>query len=243
MKDIATIERVKLPDLTRPVAQMSLPAWLNTQRDALAMNLQTVGKSFAEVATLPATLMPTKEQRVQISALLNHLRQERRRTGRTNDNDLKETMAIVSKLMIQLKDRRQSDEEVAVNLEAYEIALESIPVFAVRIAAWRWLADEAGNDLYGKPYDCRWMPDHVTLKRLAMQEVAKIDLLWTRLRMILEAHPFRNCEKEMEDGRAAFAGLMSAVVDPDKPKLPTWREAIKKGRNILEKMATASVSA
>lgn len=148
-----------LPDLRKPTAMPSLPAWLASQKSALAPNLQITPAGFRDVMTLPAHLMPTASQRQTIEAHLASLRSSLAQTPENSEGFAAETLTAVTKMMLALGGQKASESAVEAKAEAYSVALEDVPSWAVVAVQRRWYRSDCGKDEHGRPYDYRFMPE------------------------------------------------------------------------------------
>jgi hypothetical protein len=123
MRALTVIEPIQIPDLRKPTAMPSWPAWLVTQRAAARSTCSRTGNGFADVMTLPPNLMPTDEQRAAIeshrASLLSCLEQ----TPENDDQFGAETMATITKMLLTLGGTKASADSTEAKAEAYEIAL------------------------------------------------------------------------------------------------------------------------
>jgi len=84
-------------------------------------------------------------------------------------------LVIVTKLMITLPARRDNEVSAEVRAEAFLMALDDLPVWAVASAVRQWHRGDCGQDDRGQPYDYHWTPSPAELRRIAKRE------LWLRV--------------------------------------------------------------
>ena len=101
---------------------------------------------------------------------------------------------VVTKLVMTLAGREMGEFAATAKGEAYTVALEDVPVWAVEEAARRWYRGECGDK-----YDYRWSPDPATLRELARLEEYRVKSTMRGLRSVLEAKP----AVEIDPARAA----------------------------------------
>ena len=232
MNALVKIEPIQIPDLRKPTAMPSWPGWLVTQRAAAKVNLQPNGAHFADVMTLPPNLMPTEEQRAAIQDHRANLLSCLSQTPENDDRCGAETMATITKMMLTLGGTKASADSTEAKAEAYEIALEDLPSWAVVAVQRRWYRSDCGKDENGRPYDYRFMPDPAALRRLVISETFRVRNRVTELDRILDAVPYADCTKDLERGRAAWDGLRLAMKNPETLGDLTFEQAIEKGRAI-----------
>lgn len=235
MNALVPLEPIPLPDLRKPTGMPSLPGWLATQRAALAENLQittdTTGKPvFRDLVTLPAPLLPNDTQRAMIVGHCSSLRQTLNETPENGQEWAAETMTAITKMMLVLGSQKASELAGEAKAEAYMVALEDMPAWAVVSSAKRWYRGQCGNDENGHPYDYRWMPDPATMRRLASLETYRVLSRIKELEVVLYAVPFVDCSSQLEKGRAAWDGLRISLKSPDTLESLTFDKAAEIGR-------------
>lgn len=242
MNALVRIEPIQIPDLRKPTATPSWPVWLVTQRAAAKVNLQPHGARFADMMTLPPNLMPTDDQRAAIekhrASLLSCLDQ----TPENDEQFRPEMMATIGKMLLTLGGPRATVDSTDAKAEAFEIALEDQPIWAVVAVQRRWYRSDCGKDEHGRPYDYRFMPDPASLRRLTISETFRVRNRVTELDRILNAVPYADCTKELERGRAAWDGLRLAMKSPDAVVGLTFDQAVEMGRAINPAGAEKPVS-
>jgi hypothetical protein len=84
------------------------------------------------------------------------------------------TLVIITKMMLVLPSQRPNEDAAEARGEAYMLALEDVPTWAVNAAIRRWYRNEAGNDEKGRPYDCTFAPVPGDLRRVAVAELWRV---------------------------------------------------------------------
>lgn len=241
MNALVKFEPLPLPDLRKPTAMPSLPAWAATQRAALAVNLQLVmqdGQSrFADVMTLPPTLLPSDQQRAEISRHCSNLLETLNETPERDDRFAAETLTAVTKMLSVLGGAKASELAAEAKAEAYMDALEDIPAWAVVAVSKRWYRGDCGNDEHGRPYDYRWMPDPATMRRLSLSDTFRIRNRVREFTELLDARPYVDCSADLERGRLAMSGLHKTMKDGGDVAALTFESAIKIGARSDEALA------
>lgn len=234
MNALVKLEPIPLPDLRKPTAMPSLPVWLATQHAALATNLQlaldpTGRQVFADRTTLPASIMPSETQRLEIARHCSILEQTLHETPENGDKWAQETMATVTKMLLVLGGAKASELAAEAKAEAYNEALEDIPAWSVVATAKRWYRGDCGKDEHGQPYDYRFMPDPATVRRLALSDTFRVRNRIAELDRVLMAVPLVDCSADLKRGRAAWDGLRMTMKDPEALKGLTFEKAVELG--------------
>lgn len=234
MNELVKVEPIALPDLARG-KMPSLPAWLDTQKGALATNLQGDRQTgFQDVLTLPEGLLPTPAQRESIKNHLRSLHSFMRQTPENSDEAGKETLATVTKLLMVLAGHKSSDLEAEAKADAYMGALEDIPSWSVVAASRAWYRGQCGKDESGNPFDYRWPPDPANLRMLAVRQYAPITTRIWELERVLAARPYVDCSAELLEGKQAYRGLLKVLGERDfeKAKGLTIETAAEIGKDL-----------
>lgn len=217
MNALVSLEPIKLPDPRRPGTIPSLPAWLERCSGAVKLELQPTadGASFEkeEVPTLPAELMPTKDQRQAMEEHIASLRSYLAETPAESVDAESKMAAAITALLLVLPTSRKSDLGQEARADVYLDVLDDVPWWAVKAAIKSWHRHDCGNDELGKPYDYRWAPDPGTLRRCAYGETWDVKQRIRKLEKVLSARVYIDCSAQLEAGKAAMAGLGMALKD------------------------------
>lgn len=236
VNQLIKIEPIPLPDLRKPTGTISLPGWLTTQQSALAENFQLQEGKFADVLTLPESLLPTETQKAAIRQHCTVLRLMLEQTPEAGDEWLQETLTVVTKMQLVLASQKASELAGEARAEAYMVALEDLPAWAVTAASKRWYRSSCGNNEHGKPYDYRFMPDPASMRRLAMVEAFRVKNRISDLEKVLSAVPFKDCSRDLDSGLAAWDGLRITMKSgPEATADLTFEKAVEIGFGIREK--------
>jgi hypothetical protein len=170
--ELVTIAPLPVPVPTNPTP--ALPAWFAAMTDALSIRQQPneTGK-WTDMTTLPAAMLPTESQR---AALEIHREQSVAILELTPTNDTgsaRQMIALVGKLVLA-KPARANGLEAEARIEAYTVALDDVPVWAVDAAIRKWhrgQCDRSFNCRGGRvEYDYRWAPESADLRTIALRE-------------------------------------------------------------------------
>jgi hypothetical protein len=221
--ELALIEPLALPEIrvnehrVPRLGQMpSLPGWAASQLALLREESQpspTTGR-YRSVLTLPAAYMPTAAQRnvmeKHMAALVPILSQ----TPNQNADYEAATLVLVTNLMLALPGQRTSETGAEAKGDAYMMALDDLPSWAVESAIRGWHRGES-TKIGKEPHDFRWLPAPAVLRKLAWIEEWKVRSRMDEMRKIL------NAEERIEftdDQRAAnlkrLSGVMHGITDP-----------------------------
>jgi hypothetical protein len=228
---LSKIECIPAPDSRRPTRMPSLPAWLATQIGALRENLQIdpATSSFREVLTLPRALMLTKQHRMAIEVHIEQLRSLSAQTPEAGAEFGKATLVIVTKVLLVLPSQRTTEAASEAKAEAYMMALEDVPYWAVEAAARKWFRNDCGVDERGRPFDYQWAPSPGPLRRIAQLEAGRLLERIVVLERLLHAVEFVDSAAELTAGRAAWRGLWKTVGAHRNVKELTFHAAVKLG--------------
>jgi hypothetical protein len=102
-----------------------------------------------------------------------------------------ETFVVVGKLMLALPSTAPSEASTVARGEAFMMALDDIPTWAVRAAARRWCRGDAGDK-----YDYHWCPAPAELRALALTELWRVVERTNTLKRLLRAEPLIEYSEE-----------------------------------------------
>lgn len=224
--ELATIDPIPLPDLRR-LTIPSLPQWLARSSDAVKLELQPTEEGFRDIQTLPGELLPNPAQRQMIEEHLDSLLSCLDQTPSQSDEAEASTAAAVTNLLMVLPSSKKTEFGSEARTDVYLDVLDDVPWWAVKSACRRWHRHECGKDERGEQYDYRWVPDPGTLRRIAYGETWQIKDRISALKKVLDAQPYVDCTKQLEDGRAAMAGLAKLRTEGRLDSTVTFAQAIE----------------
>ena len=152
-------ELFQLPDVRRPAQMPSLPAWV-ASRVALIKDESrpdSEGK-YRMIPTLVRNLILSEAERDKVG---RHIRELEALCGPTpiDSSEAEGAMLIeLAKMMLVLPTASQNEASAEARAEAYLVALDDVPVWAVRSAIRLWHRGECGKDARGEPFDYHWPP-------------------------------------------------------------------------------------
>jgi hypothetical protein len=162
-----------------------LPQWVE-QRCATCKKESQPGRDgiYRMTPTLPAALIPSKEQKLLIEKHVAGLNAVLAMTPYEDVQHGELTLTTVTKMTLVLPSRETGDLAGEAKGEAYMAALEDVPSWAVQEAMRKWHRSE-----YGPKHDYKWQPAPSTLRELAMIETYRVMGVRRKLNDLLLAEP------------------------------------------------------
>lgn len=188
-QQLTLTEPLKLPDLARPDRMPSLPAWVGSRIASVneVMQKDASGKHRLTVV-LPQALTLGSSERKQIAAHAGALRKTLDRTPSNSADAEAEMLVIITKMMLAKPGQKASEAGSEATGEAYQIALDDLPPWAVTAALRRWYRRDA-PPVDKAPHDYRWRPAEGILRAIAFEEAAKVRGRMIELERLLAAVP------------------------------------------------------
>jgi hypothetical protein len=176
------------PDPLRPTKPPSLPQWLEEPLMFLkkATRRDQAGR-LREIFVLPSRQIPNQSQRREIEGYIEVLVGFDEMTPDRNQRHSAVTLTAVSKMIMALGGKKFSDLTGEAKGEAYMVALNDVPCWAVEEALRKWYRGE-----FEKEYDYSFPPAPAILRKHARDEQYLVRYRGQRLRELLQA--------EQEDG-------------------------------------------
>jgi hypothetical protein len=203
-------EPILLPDVCRLDRMPCLPEWLASRVDSMKSEYQCSADGRRRtVPTLPAHLMLTPAERVEVERHVAELDALCAQTPLKGDEWEGRTLVIVMKLMLALPSTQQNDIGAEASGEAFQAALDDVPHWAVAAAQRRWYRGDCGLNEHGQPYNYTWRPAPADLRRIALFETWRVKQRAETLRRLLVAEP----RVEFSDEHCAkMRGRLAAVI-------------------------------
>jgi hypothetical protein len=175
----------------RQVRMPSLPEWVGSRIDSVrdADRRSTVDGELVVLPRLPVSLILSSAERAEVANLIREIENLLAQTPYERVERERETLAIIGTFMLSVPAVQQNDIGAEASAEAFLIALEDVPTWAVEAALRRWYRGECGLDARGKPHDYHWRPAPAELRRIAMVEVWPARQRVATLRRLLAAEP------------------------------------------------------
>jgi hypothetical protein len=188
----------------------SLPAWVALRAASLKFEQQpdkATGK-YRKTPTLPAHLMLTPIERVEIERHVSALEGLLRKTPASDAEAEQDTLRAVTNMMLVLPSPTQNELSVEARGEAFMDALEDIPPWAVRSAIRRWNRGDCAQNERGQSYDYHWCPAPAELRRISWTEMHHLGVRTEALRGLLCAEALIEFSDEhCREMRARLAAL------------------------------------
>jgi hypothetical protein len=134
---------------------------------------------------LPAGSSLTTQQRQAIERKATTMENSLRATPEASPVFAAKTAECFSKMMMVLAGRESGEFAGAAKGEAYTIALNDVPFWAVEEAMRKWYRRDC--DVGADVFDYRWMPDPGSLRQVARQEECFVRYLASQVRLLLTA--------------------------------------------------------
>jgi len=192
------LEAISRPDVRRLDRMQSFPAWL-ASRVALMKDEQqrsTVDGKYRTIPTLPANLTLSQAQRAEVERYVAASESLRDQTPANADRWKKNVFSAVTKLMLVLPAPQQDDVGSEVTGEAFLVALDDVPYWAVDAAIRKFYRHECGLNGRGQPFDYHWRPAPAELRRIALDAMEPFNLQIATLRKLLAAEPLNEFSTE-----------------------------------------------
>jgi hypothetical protein len=188
-------------------------------------------KTFEDVLVLPAALMPTAQQRQEMVNHQDSLRSFLLDTTAVSATAETRVATAVSKLLTVLAGERKSDLVEEARSEVFLDVLDDVPCWAVENAVRRWFKHDCGTDERGRRHDYRWAPDPGTLRKIAQEDAVALRARIDKVRRILDAREYVDCQAHFESGSLALAGLNAELKAGNLSAVAkmTFEEAIARG--------------
>jgi hypothetical protein len=179
-----------------PVPTKSLPAipeWATKMLDDARMSCQRDPKTGRDNDFMTLAFMPTAEQ---AQFLTQHADQCRAMLAECPINHpvfAKGTFGLIAKLMLAKPGRVAGPEATEARMETYQMALEDVPVWAVESAIRRWHRGECDMPSHrydgkgGEKHDYTWAPESAILRKIALREVAVVNLRLSKIALVSKA--------------------------------------------------------
>lgn len=143
------------------------------------------------VSTLPTNLILDQAER---DAIERHVADLEACYGPTpaDDPSAEEKMVVVvTKMMLVLPAMKQNEASAETRGEAYMMALDDVPTWAVAAAVRRWFRGNAGDG-----HDYHWCPAPAELRELSLIELWRVKSRAKILRNLLRAEPLIEFSEE-----------------------------------------------
>jgi hypothetical protein len=194
--EISTIEPLLPPSMDRPGAIPLWPVWLVSLLGACERTTDVT-------LEIPANRALTDQQRNLISSYVQNLEQLSRVTPENDKGADQRMLVALTQMLKVLAGSKSSASESELKAEAYTVAVEDLPIWAIEAAIRGWYRGAYGERNYA------WPPAPAELREAADSEAKKLRGRAIDLRKLLHAQPIREYSLEH---RAEMIQKIAAVV-------------------------------
>ena len=178
---LATVAPLPIPAPLTPLPE--LPGWASDMVKNLGrFQFDPTINAYRECPTL--VNLPTTEHRRELESHRGQLIRLLEQKPVADRQYAKQTFGLIAKLILAKPARNGSPEATEARVEAYEMALDDVPWWAVAIAIRKWHRGDWGNG-----FDYRWAPESADLRRLALREAQKLSQRIIDVDQVLKAVP------------------------------------------------------
>jgi len=168
MNELLHLEPIPLPDLASLDVMPPLPTWVAERIAAISRTSdRNAAGHYCNGPWMPVELLPTPAQRTVIERHVDALKRVMQLTPDRDTAAERATLDLVVKLLQALPGQRTT--AIEARAEAFMVALESDPYWAVAEAIRGWYRGK-----YGKRHNYTRQPAPAVLHELAMREAWKI---------------------------------------------------------------------
>ena len=171
-----------------PARLPSLPEWLTSR---LAMVSR---QGWSQPALIPLSKQLSNIERQEVAAIIDHLKSPLKSTSLNCSQTANDVLGAITRLLLALPSKAGGEATGEAKGEAYMMALEDMPAWAVTGAIRGWYRGEHGPD-----HNYTFAPAPAVLRRLAMAERWKVEGRVRELQGLLDAVP----EPEFSDDHRA----------------------------------------
>lgn len=217
-KELAIIEPITLPDTRRLGTMSSLPAWVESLLASAATESRHNGRQqLVQVTTLPTSKMPSSVQRSMLARAASDLNALCAQTPERSADAAEAVLVQVTKMLLVLAAPKSTETAVEAKGDAYMMALEDIPHWAVTEAVRKWYRGDCKHPRHdkGERHDTRWPPDPATLRSIAWAEAYKVKGRAIALSRLAAAQPRA---EYTEEHCAAMRDQLAKVLPSGKPR-------------------------
>jgi hypothetical protein len=165
-------------------------------------------EKWRTMPTLPSHLTLSRAERDEIHRAIDELIVLCERTPEKDAAFEGATLIVITKMMLALPSSQQNEAGAEATGEAFQVALDDLPTWAVAAAMRKWYRGECGLNEREESFDYRWRPSPADLRRLAFIERYRVLGRVRILKRLLEAEPLREfSEEHIARMRERIAGL------------------------------------
>lgn len=161
-----------------PANLPSLPEWLTSRLGMVSR------QGWGKPGTLPQNRCLSSKERQTVEGLRKSLEATLSNTSLTHPQTANEVLGAVTKMLLALPSKGAGEATGEAKADAYMIAIEDMPAWAVTAAIRGWYRGE-----YGTEHNYTFAPAPAVLRKLAMTERWKVSGRAKALGELLEAVP------------------------------------------------------
>lgn len=161
-----------------PMNLPSLPEWLTSRLGMVSR------QGWGQPGIIPASQELSVSQRGRVRLMMRDLDTLCQKTSLTDPHSANEVLGAITRLLLALPSKASGEATGEAKAEAYMIALEDMPAWAVTGAIRGWYRGEHGTE-----HNYTFAPAPAVLRRLAMAERWKVEGRIKALGELLEAVP------------------------------------------------------
>lgn len=214
-------EPIPLPDVRRLDMTRPWPAWLASRLNAVSIvDQKGPDGRYRDVPTLPADLMLNPAQVKMVSDYVDDLLSLMAQTPENDAEFEKAACAAITKMMLALPTQKVTEVAAEARVEAFMVAVEDLPYWAVVAAIKGWYRGRHGDE-----HDYTWQPAPATLRLLAHLEARKVASRIRELKNVLDAEELVTYPAEYRDNmvrrlKTVIPWFFIGVGDPEHADAP-----------------------
>ncbi|HEY5064765.1 MAG TPA: hypothetical protein VIJ04_08125 [Xanthobacteraceae bacterium] len=116
----------------------------------------------------------------------------------------KKTFGLIAKLILAKPARSGGPETTEARVQAYEMALDDVPWWAVGVAIRKWHRGQCGQWNQKDDFNYRFAPESADLRQIAQRETYALRERLDDIDKVLRAIPYRDSTAEREKNKAAI---------------------------------------
>lgn len=201
-----------IPAPTDPANLPSLPGWLRSRLGMVSREEIREGNQYRMGPVLPGNCALSDHERRAIQSHTKALDGLCRKTSLTHPDVANEVLGALARLLRAFP-TKEGELTGEAKTEAYMIAIEDLPEWAIRQAIRGWYRGE-----HGSGYNYTFAPAPADLRELSMMELWKVKGRATQLQSLLDAVP--RVEYSLEHRKDMLERIQKVVKEPQQKIWP-----------------------